>query len=125
MSAGAVARSGLKRDTVARGHILAGTTGLQVVREGGQEPVALGERGAGFLRGLTDEDLHPREGAPRIGLSWAAQVVDRVAGDLRDGLHAQDRHVKALQRIFRAEVVWLGVVRYRVLRGAMFPHRIS
>jgi hypothetical protein len=85
------------------------------MREGGHEPVAFGERGAGLLRGLPNKDLHPREGTPRIGLGRAAQLVDRVAGDLGDGFHPQDRGMEALHRVGRAEVVWVGVLGYRAL----------
>ena len=102
-----------------------GLPGLQVVREGGHELVTLGERGAGLLRGLSNEDLHARKGSSSHGTGRTIQAIHRVAGYLDDGLHAQDRSVEALHRIGRAEVVKLGVVRYRVLGVAMVIHRCS
>ena len=90
-----------------------------MVREGSHELVTVGECGAGLLRGFPDEDLHPRKGASSFGGERTVQVIHRVARDLCDGLHPQDRGVEALQRIVRPEVVWAGVVRYRVLGVAM------
>jgi hypothetical protein len=88
-------------------------TGRKAELEGGHELVTMGERGAGFLRGFPDEDLHPREGASSFGVERTVQVIHRVAGDLCDGFHPQDRCVEALQRIGRAEVV----ARRRTLAG--------
>ena len=96
-----------------------GLLGLQVVREGCHEPVTLRECRAGLLRSFADEDLHPLKGASSFGVDGTVQLIHGVAGDLCDGIHAQDRGTEALDRIGRAEVVWLRMARCRVLGAAM------
>src|SRR5436190_947376 len=98
---------------------------LQVFRERCHEPVTLCERRARLVGRLPDEDLHPRKGAPRCGVAGIAQLIDRIAGDLCDGVHAEDRSTEALDRIRRAEVVWRSMARGRVVEMAMVRHRRS
>jgi len=100
-----------------------GLSGLQVLREGGHELVTLGERRAGLLRSFVDEDLHPRKGAMSFGVGGTAQLIHGSARDLGDGIYAQDRSAKALDRIPRAKVVWLRMARGRVVEVAMVRHR--
>ena len=102
-----------------------GLLGLQVVREGCHELITLRERRAGLLRSFPDEDLHPRKGAPSLGEAGTVQLIHRVASDVCDGVHAQERRMEALERIGWAEVLWLRIARGRVLGVAMVRHRCS
>lgn len=97
--------------------------GLQVFRERCHEPVPLCERRARLVGRLLDEDLHPYKGASCCGVAGIAQLIRRIAGDLCEGVHAQDRSAEALDRIPRAEVVWLRMARGRVVEVAIVRHR--
>jgi hypothetical protein len=85
--------------------LLVVSLGLQVFRERCHEPVTLRERCARLVGRLPDEDLHPRKGTSRCGVAGIAQLIRRIAGDLYDGVHAQDRSTEALDCIRRAKVV--------------------
>jgi len=103
--------------------LLVVSLGLQVFRERCHEPVTLCERRARFVGRLSDEDLHPHKGASRSGVAGIAQLIGCIAGDLCEGVHAQDRSAEALDRIPRAEVVWLRMARGRVVEVAIVRHR--
>jgi hypothetical protein len=103
--------------------LLVVSLGLQVFRERCHEPVTLCERRARLVGRLSDEDLHPHKGASRGGVAGIMQLIGRIAGDLCDGVHAQDRSTEALDRIRRAEVVWQSMARGRVVEVAMVRHR--
>jgi hypothetical protein len=108
---------------VATARLLVVSLGLQVFRERCHEQVTLCERCARLVGCLLDEDLHPHKGASRCGIAGIAQLIRRIAGDLCEGVHAQDRSAEALDRIPRAEVVWLRMARGRVVEVAMVRHR--
>ena len=108
---------------VAIARFLVVSLGQQVFRERCHEPVTLCERCARLVGRLPDEDLHPHKGASRRGAAGIAQLIGRVASDLCDGVHAQDRSTEALDCIRRAEVVWLRMARGRVVEVAMVRHR--
>ena len=103
--------------------LLVASLGLQVFRERCHEPVTLCERRARLVGRLLDEDLHPHKGASRCGVAGVAQLIRCIGGDLCEGVHAQDRSAEALDRIPRAEVVWLGMARGRVMEVARVRHR--
>jgi hypothetical protein len=96
-----------------------------VVRESCHELVALRECCAGLFCSFPDENLHPRKRAPSCYVAGVAQFIHRVAGDVREGVHGQDRSMEALDRIGWAEVVWLCVARHGVLDVALVRHRGS
>lgn len=102
-----------------------GLSGLQVVCEGCHELVTLRERRVGLLRSFPDEDLHPCKGASSLGVGGTVQLIHGIAGDVCDGVHAQDRGTKALERIGSAEGVWLRIGSGRVLGARMVRHRRS
>ena len=108
---------------VAIARLLIVSLGLQVFRERCHEPVALCERRARLVGRLLDEDLHPHKGASRCSVAGIAQLIRRIAGDLREGVHAQDRSTEALDRIRRAELGWQSMARGRVVEMAMVRHR--
>jgi hypothetical protein len=97
--------------------------GLQVFRERCHEPVTLCERCARLVGRLPDEDLHSHKGASRCGVAGIAQLIRRVAGDLCDSVHAQDRSTEALDCIRRAEVVWRSRACGRLVEMARVRHR--
>jgi hypothetical protein len=111
------------QSAVAIARLLVVPLGLEVFRERCHEPVPLCERCARLVSCLLDEDLHPHKGASRCGIAGIAQLIRRIAGDLYEGVHAQDRSAETLDRISRAEVVWLRMARGRVVEMARVRHR--
>jgi hypothetical protein len=101
------------------------SSGPQVLRERCHDLVTFGERHAGLLRSFPDEDLHPHKGTPGFAREGVWQFIYRVAGDLCEGVHAQQRGVQALERIGRAEAVWRRMARCRVRESPMVRHRCS
>ena len=73
---------------VTTARLLVVSSGLQRFRERCHEPVPLCERRARLIGRLPDEDLHPRKGASRCGVTGIAQLIHRIAGNLCDGVHA-------------------------------------
>lgn len=103
--------------------LFVGSTDLQVVRERCHEPVTLCERGARLVGRLLDDDLHTLKGTSRCVVAGIFQLIRRIAGELCDGVHAQDRSTETLDRIPRTEVVWRSMARGRVVEVAMVRHR--